>query len=268
MPEHVFFSAYGQVDVADGKYYKRWEDALFNVRESIPELPFGNIWIARQLHDKIPIGSSLHLGILNSLRSWNMMETPSGVESACNVGGFGIDGCVSTMIGASIANPHKLFFGVFGDLAFFYDLNAIGNRHIGNNVRILLINNGCGAEFSLSSHPAAKFGEQVFDYIAAGRHFKNGAKPLVKHYAEDLGFRYLSATNKQEFGQSATEFLSQNSEQAIIFECFTKPQDESDALSAMYNIVPSAESSITRLRSVARQVVPVRVKNAIKELVK
>lgn len=36
--------------------------------------------------------------------------------------------------------------GVF-DLSFFYDMNAAGIRHVGNNVRIILLNNGGGAEF-------------------------------------------------------------------------------------------------------------------------
>lgn len=59
------------------------------------------------------------MGIYNSLRSWNFFELPKGVLGKCNVGGFGIDGGISSLVGASLVNPDKLFFGVFGDLAFF-----------------------------------------------------------------------------------------------------------------------------------------------------
>ena len=52
-----------------------------------------------------------------------------------------------TFIGSALANPSKLHFCVVGDLAFFYDLNAISNHNVLHNVRILLINNGCGTEF-------------------------------------------------------------------------------------------------------------------------
>lgn len=117
----------------------------------------------------------IHFGILNSLRSWNYFELPKGVESASNVG---IDGCVSSLIGASLSNKEKLYFSIVGDLAFFYDMNSIGNRHLGNNVRILLINNGTGTEFRNFNHPA--FGESADEYHAAGGHFGNKSKTTQK----------------------------------------------------------------------------------------
>ena len=46
----------------------------------------------------------------------------------------------------------KLFFGIFGDLAFFYDMNVLGNRHIDNNVRLMVVNNGVGVEFKFYHH--------------------------------------------------------------------------------------------------------------------
>ena len=113
----------------------------------MPDLPFSNNWIAKVTAPKIPENSILHLGILNTLRSWNFFETPETVNCFCNTGGFGIDGIVSTFIGSSLADPMKLHFCVIGDLAFFYDLNAIANHNVLNNLRILLINNGCGKEF-------------------------------------------------------------------------------------------------------------------------
>ena len=73
------------------------------------------------------------------------------IHSSANVGGFGIDGCMSTLIGASFAT-NKLCFCITGDLAFFYDMNSLGCREIGPNVRILLINNNLGMTFKLSNH--------------------------------------------------------------------------------------------------------------------
>lgn len=32
-------------------------------------------------------------------------------------------------------------------------MNVVGNRHVGNNVRLLLINNGKGNEFRNYNHP-------------------------------------------------------------------------------------------------------------------
>ncbi|MBQ7178851.1 MAG: hypothetical protein IJS08_15655 [Victivallales bacterium] len=270
MPEAVFFQHYADGLERPLEYAALWNEAADGLQKRLPELPFSNIWIASQLHDRLPKGSEIHLGILNSLRSWNMFPLPEGVTSASNVGGFGIDGCISTLIGASLASPQKLFFGVFGDLAFFYDLNALGNRHIGKNLRILVVNNGCGAEFTLSAHPASQFGEQTLDYLAAGHHFGNGSRTLVKHYAEDLGFLYLSASNKEEFLAVRDEFLSSDGDRSVLFECFTNQKAESDALEEVkgIEIQPPAPPEQRTLAGMLKSAVPQRVKNAIKELVK
>ncbi len=136
-------------------------------------------------------------------------ETPKSVSVWCNVGGFGIDGILSTVLGASFANENTPYFCVLGDLAFFYDMNALGNRHVGKNLRILMINNGKGTEFRQYNHHAAYFSEQADQYIAAANHFGNKSTSLVKNYAEGLGFRYLSASSKSEFDSQKMNFCLQ-----------------------------------------------------------
>lgn len=200
------------------------------ILSSIPELPFGNLWMAQQLHNRLPSGCELHLGILNSLRSWNFFQVDDSIKTSCNVGGFGIDGGMSTLIGATLANPHRLYFGVFGDLAFFYDMNVLGNRHVGNNVRIMLVNNGKGNEFRLSMHPCNQFGDDADAFMAAAGHYGNKSKSLVKHYAEDLGYKYISASSKEEFQEVIDVFVNLEIKQSIIFEVFTNMDDERNAL--------------------------------------
>ncbi len=46
-------------------------------------------------------------------------DVDKSVSTYCNVGGFGIDGIMSTLIGASLVDQTKLYFAVLGDLAFF-----------------------------------------------------------------------------------------------------------------------------------------------------
>ncbi|NMA74585.1 MAG: 2-succinyl-5-enolpyruvyl-6-hydroxy-3-cyclohexene-1-carboxylate synthase, partial [Bacteroidales bacterium] len=202
MPEQKFFEYYAEKGNRDGdKYLELCRIQLEQVRDKIPELPFSNLWIAEKIHDLIPQNSTIHFGILNSLRSWNFFELPKSVESSSNVGGFGIDGCLSSLLGASLANENKLFFGIIGDLAFFYDMNSLGNRHVGNNLRIILVNNGTGVEFKNFDNLASEFGDSANDFIAGAGHFGNQSRSLVKNYSENLGFEYLSASNKEEFEQ-------------------------------------------------------------------
>ena len=252
MSAKTFFSLYGQGNPRPTTY---WDECCANyqrVYDKIPELPFSNIWIAQQLSNKIPSHSVLHLGILNTLRSWNLFNVPETVETCCNVGGFGIDGIMSTLLGASLASPNKLFFGILGDLAFFYDLNSIANRHVGSNLRIMLINNGRGTEFTNYDHPGHAFGKDADPYIAAAGHFGHQSHTLVRHYAEDLGFKYLTASNKEEFVKMYAEFIS--SEQLsfpILFEVFTDSQDESNAI----EIIKTLEKIPKTAKQVIKKVV-------------
>lgn len=238
MREARFFAHYAeQRTTDDSDYFGRCRDFLAQVRSKIPEVPLSNIWLASRIAHRIPDGAAIHFGILNSLRAWNFFDLSETVSSSCNVGGFGIDGCVSSLIGASLANPERLYFGVVGDLAFFYDMNVLGNRHVGKNVRLLLVNNGTGIEFKNYNHHAAIFGEDADMFVAASGHFGRQSPTLVKHYAEDLGFEYLSATTKEECEAHFARFLSPSLDsRPMIFEVFTNPSDESNALQSMLRI--------------------------------
>lgn len=239
------------------------------VYKSIPELPFSNIWVAKTLSNKLPSSSVLHLGILNSLRSWNFFKLPEGVDTNCNVGGFGIDGDISSLLGASFVHPEKLYFLAIGDLAFFYDMNTLGNRHMGNNVRILLVNNGCGSEFKLYSHPCYAFGDDANKYMAAAGHFGNKSSKLVRHYAEDLGFEYLTASSKEEFENNVERFVNAEMKRPIVFEVFTVDKDESDAL---YAIKTSYEDKSRvakqKMAKVLRSVGGDKIVDAVKSIMK
>ena len=237
MKEKTFFEKYSSNNHVCTDYYQSCVKAYREVLTQIPELPFGNIWIAQHIHDKLPSGCNLHLGILNTLRSWDFFDVPTNVTTNSNVGGFGIDGNVSSLIGASLVHKDKLYFGIFGDLAFFYDLNSLGNRHVGNNVRIMLINNGRGTEFRNYGHHGFLFGDDADKYIAAAGHYGHQSTSLVKHNAEDLGFEYYCASNKEEFLQAVNTFLKPEiGDKPVIFEIFTNSKDESKALETILNI--------------------------------
>lgn len=201
------------------------------------DLPFSNIWVAQQLSKMLPENSVIHFGILNSLRSWNFFEISNTINSYCNVGGFGIDGPLSTVVGGALAQPDKIHFIVLGDLAFFYDLNSLGNRHLPSNLRILLINNGRGTEFTNYNHPASAFGTNAETYMAAAGHYGHQSTLLVKHLAQDLGFSYLTASNKDEVNALAADFTTADKKsKPILFEVFTDSINENKALHIMRNL--------------------------------
>lgn len=232
MSELFFFQAYTkEKDGINDKIFKEWRNRYNKLLSGLPELPFSNIWVAQQLSSRIPDNSVLHLGIRNSIRSWDYFEIPNSVLGYCNTGGFGIDGGISSLIGASMLHHGRLYFGVFGDLLFFYDMNSIGNREIKSNVRILIINNGLGQEFKNYSCFSSIFGNEADKYIAAQGHFGNQSHILIKNYAEALGFEYLTASCKDDFLSVSERFMTPViTEKPMLFEVFTNSEEECKAL--------------------------------------
>lgn len=255
MSEQAFFEHYATMSTSantSNSYIEECSTLLNEVREKAKtvELPFSNTWIAQQTAHRLPENSVIHLGILNTLRNWNMFLTPSTIFGYSNTGGFGIDGVASSLIGASLVHPNRLYFGVLGDLSFFYDMNVLGNRHVGCNVRILLINNGKGTEFRNYNHPGADFGDEADKFIAAAGHYGNQSHTLVRHYAEDLGYEYLSATNKEEYLKVIDRFVTpQLTANPMILEVFTNSEDESNALKVMTEIASSPIGIVKKIVS-------------------
>lgn len=275
MTEQEFFERYSSnsdlstQNLPANSFYEECMAEKNRLLSLMPDLPFSNIYIAQVLADKIPQNSVLHLGILNSLRAWNLFDLPKSINVFSNVGGFGIDGCLSSMIGTSLVNKDRLYFGVFGDLATFYDLNVLANRHLGSNLRIMLINNGLGQEFKNYNHPGARFGEQTDDFIAAKGHNGKQSPLLMKHFTEDLGFEYLSASNKEEFSIAYPKFLNNRiGDKPLFFEVFTNSEEENEALYLIKHIEqPTDKEKIANtIKQTLKNTVGDKLINKIKKL--
>lgn len=223
MPEFVFFEKY--TTLSENKDTSKFESLIQHETEvyhnRIKDVTFSNGWIASYLHDKFPENSVVHLGIVSTYYAWNKFKFSNTLNINCNQGGFGIDGNLSSLIGASLVNAEKLYYCVLGDLAFFYDLNSLGNRHVGNNIRILLINNGRGVIFRKPSNLGAVFGEEADLFMAAGGHFGSQSPTLVRDFVTNLGFDYISADTKEAFREKVPAFVNPKlTERPMVFEVF------------------------------------------------
>lgn len=267
MSESEFFNLFSekQVGATSTVFYESCRAEMETIYSKIPQLPLSNVYVAQQMHRNLPHGSVLHFGILNSLRAWNFFPIHNSIETHCNVGGFGIDGALSTLLGASLANRDKLHFVALGDLAFFYDMNALGNRAVGTNIRILLINNGRGVEFRVFCHPAFPFGKEADSFIAAAGHNGNKSDSLVRSYVESLGFEYMSARTKEELLSCKDRFLSPDMlDRPLLLEVFTDETNENLALELMANI---EKSPLGLVNKVANKVLDPKTKDMLKSLI-
>ena len=228
MEEQDFFENYNKRKVpAVNTYYADCVREENSMRAELQELPLSNAWLCQQTAPKLPENSVLHLGILNSLRSWNLFDVPRSVYSYSNVGGFGIDGVLSACVGAALSKPDKLFFCVLGDLATFYDMNVLGNRHVSNNLRIIVSNNGTGYEMHCPGSIGCEFGTDSDRFFAAGGHFGKQSRSLLKNYAEALGFEYISAECKEEYLSQLEYFVAPiMHDKPTLFEVFIAEEDD------------------------------------------
>lgn len=219
----TFFERMALVDATnDHTLYQVWNNAIKKLKLDVG-LPLSNLFVAQQLHELIPTGSTMNYAILNSLRSWLMFPIDKSVNGYSPVAAFGIDGGMSMALGQAYDSKSLSFF-VTGDLAFFYDMNSLGIRGLGNNIRIILINNNRGAEFAMYGNPN---NIDLATYISAENH--NGC---AEGWCTANNFKYINATTKEDVLKHISELVSPSS-QSIVLEVMTKTEDEEAALKIM-----------------------------------
>lgn len=197
------------VSNSNGEYLTKWKKLEQNLK--IKNLPFSNFSVIRDFANAIPKNSILHLSILNATRLMQFYDLDNSIKVYSNANSFGIDGCLPTFLGQAYVFD-GLSFIVTGDLSFFYAMNAMGIKHIKNNVRVLLINNGGGSEFHIvPSHNELK---TIDLHIGAAHH------QVAKGWVESLGFEYISANTENQFNEKLEYFVSSN-QKTIVFEVFT-----------------------------------------------
>ncbi len=191
------------------EYYTAWKSLENSI--IIPDFEYSDIYTVKELIENIPRNSVLHLANSNSVRFPQHFELDSSVKVYCNRGASGIDGSMSSFIGQSYL--HKgLCFLLIGDLSFFYDMNALWNKYVGNNVRIMLNNNSCGEIF---------YNNKNQDITTVGRHIAADHNTSAKAWVEARGFKYLKAESKEDFDKNLNEFLNIECNAPIFFEVFT-----------------------------------------------
>ncbi|MDQ1001120.1 2-succinyl-5-enolpyruvyl-6-hydroxy-3-cyclohexene-1-carboxylate synthase [Neobacillus niacini] len=110
-----------------------------------------------QLADMLPEGATLFVGNSMPIRDLDsfFLNNQKSIKVIANRGANGIDGTVSTALGAGLYS--KPLYLVLGDLTFFHDLNGlIASKLYGIDVKIIVVNNNGGGIFSFlpqSQHP-------------------------------------------------------------------------------------------------------------------
>ncbi len=103
----------------------------------------------------LPTDSILHLANSMPVRYANLcgLDMSQRVAVSANRGVSGIDGCLSTAIGAALTTD-KIVTLLIGDVAFFYDRNGLMPQLVPPNLRVILFNNHGGHIFRMIDGPS------------------------------------------------------------------------------------------------------------------
>lgn len=224
------------------QYYQKWQDVISKI--TLPDFQFSNFYVAQQLSGIIPSDSVMHLAILNSTRIMQFFELKDRIRVYSNLGALGIDGCLSTFVGHAAATE-ELAFCVIGDLSFFYDMNAAGIKHVGKNVRIILLNNGGGSEFH--------FFMSKKDIPTLNTHICAEHNKIAKGWVESLGYIYYSATTKGELDNVLGSFVD-DSDAPKFLEVFTDQEEDAYLTREFYNANHREPDFIEKIRGLASKV--------------
>ena len=86
---------------------------------------------------------------------------------------------------------------------------------------------------------------------------------VIKHYVEDLGFKYLRASNKEEFEGEYKYFISSEiTDKPMVFEVFTQVEAENEALRKMMEIEISSKN---KLKNSLKNILGESIVDAIKK---
>lgn len=136
--ESGFFSFWNKIKL---EYEDKRTQYLTNIE-------FSDFKVFDQLFEKLPGNVQLQLANSSAIRYAQLFNLKPSIEVFCNRGTSGIDGSVSTAIGASVVNEKPTVL-VTGDLSFFYDSNGLWNNYLKSNFRIILVNNDGGGIFRI-----------------------------------------------------------------------------------------------------------------------
>lgn len=237
-PEYFFDKCNEMTEgmVNDRIYFSEFKEYADNIK--IPEFPWSHVYAIKEVVEKIPSNSVLHLSINDSIRITNFFKLNSGIKVYANIGTHGIDGCLSSFLGQAAATDRPSYL-VIGDLAFFYDMNALRLKHIKNNVHILLINNEGGSEFYFNK----TWRNEASDLHTTARH-----KTKAELWVKSNDFIYLKATDKDSLEESLKIFMNEDNEKPVFLEVFTEMKHDSQVIYDFFDLSrpKDAQSEVLR----------------------
>ncbi len=169
-------------------------------------IAFSDLSVFKTISENLPDDAMVFAGnssVVRYLSYFNQKER----RFYSNRGTSGIDGSLSTAAGVA-SKTTETVFAIVGDLSFGYDSNALWNRDLPKNLKIILVNNEGGGIFHLLKGPS-----ETEDF----KPFVNAHHPIdFKKLSEAFGVKYMPCSKENDLSASLKNLVSQNNQTEIL----------------------------------------------------
>ncbi len=205
----------------DADYSNSWlelETKASALLESFMEkLDFNEFSAIYRIIKSLPGDSLLQLGNSMPIRYANFisMAGKKNIKVNSNRGTSGIDGTISTTVGAAVS-ANKFTTLIAGDLAFFYDRNGLWNNFLPPNLRIIILNNHGGGIFRILEGSGKLPELDEYFETKNNLHLENSAKDFNLEYYFCNNFEKLDEHLKTFFNLSERPKILEIETDAVI----------------------------------------------------
>lgn len=225
----TYFSLTKRIEIPEGNFFRYF--AKLTERERNPLTRFKSLWMDAEkeqselymagtaasswdenravdlLMNRLP--SQWNLQLSNGLTPRYALRSAAGRfhRRDCNRGVSGIDGSVSTALGASLAFKGTTVL-VTGDMSMQYDLQALSSTLLTPRLKIVVINNGGGGIFR--KIPTTRNLPELPELLSCELRL-----PLER-IAEGYGLRYFKVASEEELSAVTEDFCKESKLPALL----------------------------------------------------
>lgn len=216
------------IQTIDSDFREKWLEKKHQTEtihsDFLKNAPYSDLVVFEKILNALPPHSSVHFANSTPIRYSQLFDLNPTICVDSNRGTSGIDGSISTAVGAAFVSSNFTTV-VSGDLSFFYDSNALWNHYISPLLRIIVINNQGGGIFRFIEGPSKLPELDTF--------FETKHERKAKSLAEEAELEYLSAGSIEEL-EEHLKFFFDHSGKAKLLELFTPNERNAEVLKVFF----------------------------------
>lgn len=223
---------FAKTDASSSNYSTIWKQRNNNIetlrKKFIETSEWSDLKVFSTMLQSIPDGCFIQMGNSTPVRYIQLFEANKNNFYFGNRGTSGIDGCTSTAAGAAYINQNTITLLITGDVSFFYDSNALWNKNLTANFKIILINNNGGNIFRIIEGPSKV--DELEEFFETTQHY------TAEHICKTYGVEYLTSTNEVTLQHSLAHFFDKK-EMPSLLEIFTPAKGNAEVLKKYFSFL-------------------------------